>query len=174
MSYELIAIIEFAVGIYATGIFIALVLWNVHELKSRELHHHKVAHAILWPAFLFILILVYVWVFIDFQAKRLAAFIVLQSSTEAKSQKAQKMRTKAIRPVKVDVPQQPTDTDVIYSNIEYVVKSRGKGGWYTIKVNGYSDEVKVRLTKTCKTGEDKFADALKRWIDSERDVIQAV
>jgi hypothetical protein len=172
MSYELVNTIEFATGVYAIGVFIGLVLCNIHELKTHEINHYKTSQAILWPVSLIILFLIVVWSFIEFQAERLATFIVSQLSSETEEQKIQKIRTKSIRPVKVDVPQQPTEIDIVYGNIEYVV--RGRGGWYTMKVDGYDDEVKVRLTKSYKAGEDKFADALTQWIANEQDVIQTV
>jgi hypothetical protein len=172
MSYELVNTIEFATGVYVIGVFISLVLCNVHELKTHEANHYKTSQAILWPISLIILFLIVVWSFIEFQAERLATFIVSQLPTETEAQQKQKTHTKTIRPVKVDVPQQPTDIDEVYSNIEYVVKSQG--GWYTVKIDGHDDELKVRLTKSYKAGEDKFADALVRWVTNKRDVIQAM
>jgi predicted membrane protein len=168
MSYELISNIEFAFGVYIIGIFAALVICNIHELKTHEVNHYKTSQAILWPISLLILILIVGWSFIVIQAERLASFIVMRTPTETKKQKTQ---AKVIRPVKVNVPHQTTDTSSIYGDIEYVVKSGG--GWYTIKVDGYDDEMTIRLTKNYKDGEDKFIDALKQWVEEGRHIIQS-
>lgn len=170
MDYTALAAIEVAVGVYLLGAFLTLVFIHTEQITSGKLINSKVLVAFAWPVLAIWWVLATIWLFIDFQAVRVASYISLRMSADEKQlhAKSEQLSPESI-PTVVVVPQLKSDAECVYDDIEYIVKMGA--GWYELKLKHQLGVTKVRLTKSYKPGKDPFADALKMWLDKDRLVI---